>query len=103
MLPSNDAKQWRLDAFGQDMIDQIAGYAIREYDFSRIELLWAEVQKDFMGDPERYPSAMAEINDLDGRQWFHPKCQEMYFPEKSPCRAEESVPTLSTFTKTSPI
>jgi len=87
-----DAKQWKPDTFGQAMIDRITNYAIvaeqcaahlRSFNFPDIEQLWAQVQTDFMADPVKCPSVMAEINDLKGRQRFQLKCQEICFPPTS--------------------
>ena len=90
--PREDAKQWKLDTFGQDMIDRITDYAVvaercsahlHSLNLPNIEQLWAQVQTDFLADPVKYPSVMAEINDLEGRQKFQLKCQEICFPPNS--------------------
>jgi len=93
MPRSQDAKNWQPDAFAQEKIDRITSYVIvtercaarlRSFDFSVVELLWAKkVQADFLGDPIKYPSAMAEYNDKEGRKRFLLKCQAICFPPKS--------------------
>ena len=92
MPRSEDAKQWKPDTFGQDMIERITNYVIvaeqcaehlRSFDFPDIKQLWAQVQTDFLADPVKYPSVMAEINDLEGRQKFQLKCRAICFPPNS--------------------
>jgi len=92
MPRSQDAKQWQPDAFEQDMIDQIANYAIiaercsahlRSLDIPAVNCLWSQVQADFLADPVKYPSALAQQNDIEGRRQFQLKCKAICFPPKS--------------------
>lgn len=79
MPRSEDAKKWEPDAFEQDMTNRIANYTIvaercaahlRSFNFPDIAQLWRQVQADFMADPVKYPSLMAEQNDTEGRTQF---------------------------------
>jgi hypothetical protein len=92
MPRSEDAKQWKPDAFGQDMIDRITNYVVvaercsahlRSFNFPDVKRLWAQVQTEFLADPVKYPSAMAGQNDMEGRQQFQLKCQAICFPQNS--------------------
>ena len=107
MPRSQDAKQWQPNAFEQDMIDQIANYAViaercsahlRSLNIPGVKRLWRRVQADFMADPVKYPSALAQQNDIGGRRQFQLKCKAICFPPKPPMSPEEwafhpSIPT----------
>ena len=91
MPRSKDAKQWQPDTFGQKMIDRIVNYVLvterctaelNSFDQSLVKELWPQVQAKFLSDPVKYPSAMAEQNDPEGRKVFHVKCERIcYLPE----------------------
>ncbi len=99
MPRSSDAKEWRPDALGQEMIDRMANFIIvaercaaqlRSFNFPSIERLWAQVQADFQGDPVKYPAVMADHDDVESRKQFQMKCEAICFPPKSrPPRSPE--------------
>ncbi|KAI9512579.1 hypothetical protein F5148DRAFT_1162633 [Russula earlei] len=92
MPRSRDAKEWRPDSFGQEMIDKMTNLILvtercaaelRSFDFPSIKRLWAQVLADFQGDPVKYPSSMPNDNDVEGRKQFRMKCEAICFPPKS--------------------
>jgi hypothetical protein len=87
------------------MIDRTVNYVLvtecctaelNSFNQSLVKELWPQVQAKFLSDPVKYPSAMAERNDPEGRKLFHIKCERIcYLPEsKEPCTSGK--PELST-------
>jgi hypothetical protein len=92
MPRSRDAKSWQPDASDQKYIDRMAGYLVvaercgiklRSLDQSVVEPLWNDLQVVFYNDPIKYPSAMPQINDVEGRRLFQEKCEAICFPPAS--------------------
>jgi hypothetical protein len=100
MPRSNAAKQWIPDAFGQAMIDLTAQLIVvsecsakhlQSLHFPDVEQLWACIQADFQNNPAIYPSVMANINDVEGRNHFRKKWEAICFPQQPPCSPEQCV------------
>jgi hypothetical protein len=56
---------------------------LRSFDLPDIHQLWATIQAEFHGNPTKYPSVMAQRNDLEGRRAFRLKCHTLCFPPES--------------------
>jgi hypothetical protein len=100
MPRSNAAKQWIPDAFERDMIDLFAQLLVisqrssdhlRSLPFPDVKQLWAHIQADFQNDPVKYPSVMADMNDVEGRNHFQKKWEAICFPQQPPCSPEQCV------------
>jgi hypothetical protein len=95
---SNKAKNWKPDAFGEEMINRTVklilvaercGAHLRSLNSPFLSQLWAEVQADFVGDTLKYPSIMAVQSDAEGRKQFRIKYEAICFPTNPPHRPEE--------------
>jgi hypothetical protein len=75
-----------------DVVAERCAAKLRQYDRILVDRLWAEGQGIFTGDPAKYPVVMASQHDIDGRNRFRMKCQELCFesfpnkPTASPTR-----------------
>jgi hypothetical protein len=104
MPRSNAAQQWKPDAFGRDMIDITARLIVvsersaehlRSLRLPDVDRLWARVQADFQNNPAKYPSVMANMNDIEGRKRFRKKWEAICFPQEPPRSPAQcvSIPT----------
>jgi hypothetical protein len=60
-----------------------------------LKQLWAEFQADFMGNPIKHPSKMANQSDVEGRQQYYDAI--CFPPESQPPHSPEEDVTIFTF------
>jgi hypothetical protein len=92
-MRSNDARTWQPDTSGQELIDRVANLKVVSERCSRHlrslddvparDKLWRQLQTDFLGDPDKYPAAMANLGDKEGRAHFRSKYEAICFPPES--------------------
>jgi len=90
MLRSNAAKQWKPDPPGKLLMERIIRYDLaaqrasqhlRLCDQHVLQPTWDQTQAEFQGDPIRYPSVMAPVENPKERKSFQLKCEKFCFPE----------------------